>query len=123
MFLVLSVSLLQAVNLTTNVNVCWFRTTTLPSSKPRVKSPEKSKPRSSSSNKELSGPEVVKLPLRERLVHLLAVQPYTKSELLLRLNKEGMGEEERIFLSIAGQIDQLLRQALSRNIWQGIECY
>ena len=66
---------------------------------------------------------VVKLPLRERLVHLLAVQPYTKSELMLRLNKEGLGEDERTFLRIGGQIDQLLRQALSRNIWQGIESY
>ena len=44
-------------------------------------------------------------------------------EELLRLNKEGLGEDERTFLRIGGQIDQLLRQALSRNIWQGIESY
>lgn len=34
-------------------------------------------------------------PLRERLVHLLALKPYRKPELLVRLTKEGLSPQDK----------------------------
>jgi RNA polymerase II elongation factor ELL len=34
-----------------------------------------------------TNPELVKRPLRERIIHLLAIRPYKKPELMTRLHK------------------------------------
>merc|ERR1712061_297273 len=40
-------------------------------------------------------PEIMKRTLRERIVHLLAVRPYKKPELMLRINRDGVKEKDR----------------------------
>ncbi|XP_067272074.1 RNA polymerase II elongation factor ELL [Pseudorasbora parva] len=48
-------------------------------------------------------------PLRERLVHLLALKPYRKPELLVRLTKEGLSPQDKETL------DSLLQQVANLN--------
>lgn len=43
-------------------------------------------------------------PLRERLVHLLALKPYRKAELLVRLTKDGLSAQDK------DTLDSLLQQ-------------
>jgi len=47
-----------------------------------------------------SNPEIMKRSLRDRLIHLLAVKPYKKIELIPRLNKDGMKEKEKKHLMV-----------------------
>lgn len=44
-------------------------------------------------------------PLRERLTHLLALKPYRKPELILRLQKDGLSQQDK------DSLDGLLQQA------------
>jgi RNA polymerase II elongation factor ELL len=48
-------------------------------------------------------------PIRERIVHLLALKPYSKAELMLRLNKDGLSEKDK------DSIDHVLSQIGSIN--------
>ncbi|XP_036443040.1 RNA polymerase II elongation factor ELL isoform X2 [Colossoma macropomum] len=48
-------------------------------------------------------------PLRERLVHLLALKPYRKPELLVRLNKDGLSVQDK------DTLDSLLQQVANLN--------
>lgn len=48
-------------------------------------------------------------PLRERLVHLLALKPYRKPELLVRLTKEGLSPQDKETL------DSLLQQVHNQH--------
>lgn len=47
---------------------------------------------------------VLPRPLRERLVHLLALKPYRKAELLVRLTKDGLSPQDK------DTLDSLLQQ-------------
>merc|ERR1711981_212316 len=67
--------------------------------------------------------EIMKKSLRERLLHLLAVRPYKKPELLLRMHKDGMKEKDK------KNISQLLREVsdcrnnvyeLRRSMWNDV---
>lgn len=46
-------------------------------------------------------------PIRERLVHLLALKPYRKSELLVRLTKDGLSPQDK------DTLDSLLQQVMA----------
>jgi hypothetical protein len=48
-------------------------------------------------------------PIRERIVHLLALKPYSKAELTLRLNKDGLTDRDK------ESIDNILAQIGSIN--------
>jgi len=67
--------------------------------------------------------EIMKKSLRDRLLHLLAVRPYKKPELLLRMHKDGMKEKDK------KNISQLLREVsdcrnnvyeLRRSMWNDV---
>lgn len=67
--------------------------------------------------------EIMKKTLRERLIHLLAVRPYKKPELILRINKDGIKEKEKKNISL------LLREVaeckmnvyeLKRTMWNDV---
>jgi len=67
--------------------------------------------------------EIMKRPLRERLIHLLAVRPYKKLEILPRMNKDGLKEKEK------KTITNLLREVsdcknnsyeLRRSMWNEV---
>ncbi|XP_030639624.1 RNA polymerase II elongation factor ELL [Chanos chanos] len=61
---------------------------------------------SGSMKKSAAGPP---RPLRERLVHLLALKPYRKPELLLRLQKDGLSPQDK------DALDSLLQQVANLN--------
>lgn len=67
--------------------------------------------------------EIMKKTLRERLIHLLAVRPYKKPELILRINKDGIKEKDKKNISL------LLREVaeckmnvyeLKRTMWNDV---
>jgi len=67
--------------------------------------------------------EIMKRPLRDRLIHLLAVRPYKKLELLPRIQKDGLKEKDK------KNISQLLREVsdyrnnvyeLRRSMWNEV---
>lgn len=54
-------------------------------------------------------------PLRERLVHLLALKPYRKPELLVRLTKDGLSAQDK------DTLDSLLQQVrVALQTWKKI---
>jgi len=63
--------------------------------KPLVSDPCVKREKSHPVQKPSINPEIMKRPLRERLIHLLAVRPYKKPELLLRMNRDGIKEKEK----------------------------
>ncbi|KAG7259518.1 hypothetical protein CRUP_020535 [Coryphaenoides rupestris] len=62
------------------------------------------------------GVEVDKRPLRERLVHLLAVRPYRRPELLLRLRQDGLTDGEK------DSLDTLLLEVAHANANANLLC-
>jgi len=62
---------------------------------PIISDPCPKREKSHSVQKPSINPEIMKRPLRERLIHLLAVRPYKKPELLLRITKDGIKEKEK----------------------------
>ncbi|XP_026196166.1 RNA polymerase II elongation factor ELL-like [Anabas testudineus] len=57
-----------------------------------------------------SGGEVQERPLRERVTHLLALRPYKRPDLILRLQKDGLSEEGKDML------DSVLMEVCQPNI-------
>lgn len=52
---------------------------------------------------------MVQRPFRDRVLHLLALRPYRKAELLLRLQKDGLTQADK------DTLDSLLQQVASVN--------
>lgn len=75
------------------------------------------------SNKPSLNPEIMKRPLRERLIHLLAVKPYKKPELLPRLNRDGLREKDRKnVMSVLGEVAKNKNNIyeLKRSVWHDV---
>lgn len=71
-----------------------------------------------------SNPELMKRSLRERVIHLLALRPYKKPELLARLNKEGIKEKDKKNLSqVFNTISKLKENAynLAAHAWHEVQ--
>ncbi|XP_045460114.1 RNA polymerase II elongation factor Ell [Harmonia axyridis] len=66
-------------------------------------------------------PDILKRPLKERLIHLLALRPYKKVELFERLNREGVREKGSMS-SVLKQISVLKDNAyhLNRACWHDV---
>ncbi|XP_015191577.1 PREDICTED: RNA polymerase II elongation factor Ell-like isoform X2 [Polistes dominula] len=68
--------------------------------------------------------DIMRRPLKERLIHLLAVRPYKKPELYDRINKEGIKERERssvttILKQVAFMRDNTFH--LHRYVWNDVQ--
>lgn len=67
--------------------------------------------------------EIMKRPLRERIVHLLAVRPYKKPELVDRINRDGIREKDKkdLFLLVK-QVSTMKDNTyhLQRHIWNDV---
>lgn len=75
------------------------------------------------SNKPSLNPEIMKRPLRERLIHLLAVKPYKKPELLPRLNRDGLREKDKKnVMSVLGDVAKNKNNSyeLKRSVWHDV---
>nr|XP_033323769.1 RNA polymerase II elongation factor Ell isoform X1 [Megalopta genalis] len=68
--------------------------------------------------------DVMRRPLRERLIHLLALRPYKKPELYDRINREGIKERERsIMTTILKQVAFMRDNTyhLQRFVWNDVQ--
>jgi len=68
-------------------------------------------------------PEIIKRPIRERLIHLLAVKPYKKIELFPRLKKDGLKEKDKKSWSTAlREVTELKNNCyeLKRSVWNDV---
>ncbi|XP_015121232.1 RNA polymerase II elongation factor Ell [Diachasma alloeum] len=68
--------------------------------------------------------ELCRRPLRERLIHVLALRPYKKPELYDRLNREGLKDRERSAITnILKQITSMKDNAyvLQRHVWNDVQ--
>merc|ERR1712106_332325 len=67
--------------------------------------------------------EIMKKTLRERLIHLLAVRPYKKPELLLRMYKDGVKEKDKKSIGlILREVSECKNNVheLKRSMWNDI---
>ncbi|KZC10191.1 RNA polymerase II elongation factor ELL2 [Dufourea novaeangliae] len=68
--------------------------------------------------------DVMRRPLKERLIHLLALRPYKKPELYDRINREGIKERERsIMTTILKQVAFMRDNTyhLHRYVWNDVQ--
>jgi len=75
-----------------------------------------------SSLKPLGNSSAINFPYRDRVIHLLALRPYTKPELLVRLQKDGIREKDKNCLSSTLQIVAQINSrdnsySLARHLW------
>jgi len=71
----------------------------------------------------IGNPEIMKRPLRERLIHLLAVRPYKKPELLVRISKDGLRDRDRKNITQELKSISFLKDNsyhLMRHIWNDV---
>ncbi|GFR21182.1 RNA polymerase II elongation factor ELL2 [Trichonephila clavata] len=69
--------------------------------------------------------DVKGLSLRDRIIHILALRPYKKPELLLRLKKEGILEKDKNNLTaVLAQVSVLKKNVhhLAENLWKEVQC-
>ncbi|KAK9730046.1 RNA polymerase II elongation factor ELL [Popillia japonica] len=66
-------------------------------------------------------PDIARRPLKERLIHLLALRPYKKPEIIERLTKEGLREKNGV-TSVLKQVAFLKDNAyhLNRAMWNDV---
>ncbi|XP_046444893.1 RNA polymerase II elongation factor Ell-like [Daphnia pulex] len=70
-----------------------------------------------------ANPDLMKRPLRERLIHMLAIRSYKKPELVNRLHKEGLKEKDKkLIMNVLSAIGLMKDQAyhLARHIWNDV---
>lgn len=68
--------------------------------------------------------DIMRRPLKERLIHVLALRPYKKPELYDRINKEGLREREKsIMTNILKQVAYMRDNTyhLQRHIWNDVQ--
>lgn len=67
--------------------------------------------------------EIMKRPLKERLIHLLALRPYKKPELIVRIKNDGLKERDRTAIATALKSVSFLRENtyhLHRHMWNDV---
>lgn len=70
-----------------------------------------------------ANPELMRRPLRERIIHLLAIRSYKKPELVNRLHREGLKEKDKkLIMNVLSAIGLMKDQAyhLARHIWNDV---
>ncbi|KAI9551531.1 hypothetical protein GHT06_021864 [Daphnia sinensis] len=70
-----------------------------------------------------ANPELMRRPLRERIIHLLAIRSYKKPELVNRLHREGLKEKDKkLIMNVLSAIALMKDQAyhLARHIWNDV---
>ncbi|XP_076179580.1 suppressor of Triplolethal [Ptiloglossa arizonensis] len=97
-------------------------------SQPRLSSssykPAASNPPPARNQPEKKVSDVMRRPLKERLIHLLALRPYKKPELYDRINREGIKERERsIMTTILKQVAFMRDNTyhLHRYVWNDVQ--
>ncbi|XP_011882921.1 PREDICTED: RNA polymerase II elongation factor Ell [Vollenhovia emeryi] len=68
--------------------------------------------------------DIMRRPLKERLIHVLALRPYKKPELYERITKEGLRDRERsIMTTILKQVAYMRDNTyhLNRHIWNDVQ--
>ncbi|XP_050456700.1 RNA polymerase II elongation factor Ell [Cataglyphis hispanica] len=112
----------------------WESTTSIPTSGSNQHRTSTNKPTASNSSNsnhvaatrspEKKVSDIMRRPLKERLIHVLALRPYKKPELYDRINKEGLRERERpIMTTILKQVAYMRDNTyhLQRHIWNDVQ--
>ncbi|CAL1299420.1 unnamed protein product [Larinioides sclopetarius] len=89
-----------------------------------VKRPEPPKPKPPPPPPPQKNPELIRQPIRDRIIHILAVRPYKRPELLMRLKHEGVREKDKNKLtSILPQISVLKGNIyyLANYLWNEVQ--
>ncbi|PVD20075.1 hypothetical protein C0Q70_20569 [Pomacea canaliculata] len=93
-----------------------------PASKPFMSVNNGASKPSSHSSKQTSG--VLSMPYRDRIIHILALRPYKKPELLARLMKDGIREKDKNslgpILQQVGSMNKDNSYSLARHAWQDV---
>ncbi|CAH1407219.1 unnamed protein product [Nezara viridula] len=82
------------------------------------------KPQGNNQAQKPGNPDLMKRPIRDRIIHLLAVRPYKKPELYATLNRDGIKEKDRsnlmnTILSVATIKDNTYH--LMRHVWNDVQ--
>jgi len=82
------------------------------------------KPQGNNYAQKPGNPEIMRRPLRERLIHLLAVRPYKKPELYDRIMKDGLRDRDRnslttVLMQVAVMRDNTYQ--LIRHVWNDVQ--
>ncbi len=70
-----------------------------------------------------ANPELMRRPLKERLIHLLAVRPYKKPELLARISRDGIHEKDKRNISLILKQVSIMKDNvynLLRHLWNDV---
>ncbi|XP_047122033.1 RNA polymerase II elongation factor Ell-like [Schistocerca piceifrons] len=84
----------------------------------------RTKPSGNTGGQKTVNTDIMRRPLRERLIHLLAVRPYKKPEVYERLRKDGITDRDRKCVSdVLKQIARMTENTfhLMRNIWNDVQ--
>lgn len=93
-------------------------------SHPVAPAPSHTKPQGNNHAQKPGNPEIMRRPIRDRLIHLLAVRPYKKPEIYAAITRDGLREKDRNQLmatlsSIATVRDNTYH--LIRHIWNDVQ--
>ncbi|GIX79754.1 hypothetical protein CDAR_495101 [Caerostris darwini] len=95
-----------------------------PPSIPVPKRPEPPKPKPIPPPPPQKNPELMRQPIRDRIIHILALRPYKRPELLMKLKHEGVKEKDKNKLTaILPQISTLKGNIyyLSNYLWSEVQ--
>lgn len=87
----------------------------------RIASPKPFRPSGGQQNHRI--PDIMRKPIKERLIHLLALRPFKKLELYDRLNREGIRERERTVITNVLKTISYTRDnayVLQRHVWNDV---
>lgn len=86
--------------------------------------PPHTKPQGNNNAQKPGNPDLMRRPIRDRVIHLLAVRPYKKPELYLALSRDGLKDKDRsnlmnTILSVATIKDNTYH--LMRHVWTDVQ--
>ncbi|KAG8268526.1 hypothetical protein J6590_023904 [Homalodisca vitripennis] len=96
----------------------------LPHAHTHAPAPSHTKPQGNNHAQKPGNPDIMRRPIRDRLIHMLAVRPYKKPELYSAINREGVRDRDKTHLmstlaSIATVRDNTYH--LMRHVWNDVQ--
>uniref|UniRef100_A0A023F1T6 Putative rna polymerase ii elongation factor n=1 Tax=Triatoma infestans TaxID=30076 RepID=A0A023F1T6_TRIIF len=96
-----------------------------PTHAPQHTTTSHTKPQGNNHAQKPGNPEIMKRPIRDRIIHLLALRPYRKPELLMALSREGLREKDRNKLMntvmTVATVNKDNTFSLMRHVWNDVQ--
>lgn len=93
-------------------------------SHPVAPAPSHTKPQGNNHAQKPGNPEIMRRPIRDRLIHLLAVRPYKKPEIYAAITRDGLrGKDKNQLMNILSSIATVRDNTyhLIRHIWNDVQ--